>query len=131
MQEIQAKWFNIAACTDSGAKVDSHRLSMDSFWGLYLITGTASLTALIIFFSLLLYDYRRDPNVKGNGNSEMDDSSTRKSLKSLPRAMKLFMDYVDQKESSTSGPKPRVSEVSLSNSPCSTPGPEGSPSEGM
>jgi hypothetical protein len=76
--------------------------------------------ALIIFFSTLLYDYMRDPNVKYNDNSEMGDLSTGKSLK---RAMKSFMVYVDQKEGSTSSPTPSVSEISLNqrNSPFSPP----------
>ena len=109
MQQIQAKWLNSSSCGDSGAKINSNRLSMESFWGLYLITGSVSVLALIIFFSMLLYDYMRDPNVKDNDNSEMGDPSTRKSLK---RAVKSFMVYVDQKEGSTSSTKPRVQRVS-------------------
>lgn len=114
MQEIQDKWFNITTCTDSRAKMHSDRLSIDSFWGLYLITRTASLTALFVFFSLLLHDYRRDLNVRANDiNSEMHDPSSKRYLKSLARALQSFIEYVDQKRSSTSGPKPIVSEVSI------------------
>jgi ionotropic glutamate receptor len=129
MQKIQAKWFNGTACTDSGANVDSDRLSMHSFWGLYLITGTVSFIALIIFFSLLLYDYMRDPNVTASDNSQMDDPSTGKSLKTWSRAMKSFIVYVDQKEGSTSSTKADVSEISMSNSPCSTPSFTSTPSD--
>jgi hypothetical protein len=93
---------------------------MGSFWGLYLITGTASLIAVIIFFSLLLCGYMKNPTVEGNDNSELGDPSTRKSLKSLYRAMKSFIEYVDQKEGSNSGPRSRVSD-SPRNSQCSTP----------
>jgi hypothetical protein len=71
-------WLNSTVCTVSGDKMESKRLSMENFWGLYLITGTVSLIALIIFFSMLIYDYKRDPNVKGN---DMGDPSTEKSLK--------------------------------------------------
>eukprot|EP00253_Pinus_taeda_P024188 PITA_24188 len=119
MQQIQAKWLNSTACADSGAKVDSNRLSMDSFWGLYLITGSVSVIALVIFVSMLLYEYMRDPNVMDKDNSEMGDPSTGKSLK---RAMKSFMVYIDQKEGSTSSPNRRVSEMSpnQSNSPFSS-----------
>eukprot|EP00253_Pinus_taeda_P033031 PITA_33031 len=127
MQQIQAKWLNSTACTDSGAKVDSNRLSMESFWGLYLITGSASVIALVIFLSMLLYEYMRDPNVMDNDNCKMDDPSTGKSLK---RAMKSFMVYIDQKEGSTSSPNRRVSEMSPSqrNSPFSPPALTSSPS---
>lgn len=127
MQQIQAKWLNSTACADSGAKVDSNRLSMDSFWGLYLITGSVSVIALVIFVSMLLYEYMRDPNVMDKDNSEMGDPSTGKSLK---RAMKSFMVYIDQKEGSTSSPNRRVSEMSpnQSNSPFSSPAFTSSPS---
>ena len=120
MQDIQNKWLNSTACTNSGSKVDSNRLCMGSFWGLFLITGTASLIAVIILFSLLLYYYMKDPNVKGNDNNELDDLSTGKCLKSLYSAMKSFIEYVDQKEGSTPDPRPRVSD-SLRNSQWSTP----------
>lgn len=111
MQQIETKWFNNTGCTDSGAKVGSNRLSMGSFWGLYLITGSVSLVAVTIFFFRLLCIYMRDPNVKDDNNNELGDPSTGKSLK---RAMKSFMVYVAQKESSASSPKARVSEISLS-----------------
>eukprot|EP00253_Pinus_taeda_P011673 PITA_11673 len=127
MQQIQTKWLNSTACVDSGAKVDSNRLSMDSFWGLYLITGSVSVIALVIFVSMLLYEYMRDPNVMDKDNSEMGNPSTGKSLK---RAMKSFMVYIDQKEGSTSSPNRRVSDTSpnQSNSPFSSPAFTSSPS---
>lgn len=115
MQEIENKWFSSTACTDSGANVNSNRFSIEIFWGLYAITGGASLIALIMCIFRLLYDFKRDPNVERHG--EMGDESVGKSLKPLSRDMKLFLKYVDQKEGSRT-----------SNSPCSTPGFTTSPS---
>eukprot|EP00253_Pinus_taeda_P031320 PITA_31320 len=111
MQQIETMWLNNTACTDSGAKVGSNRLSMGSFWALYLITGSVSLAAVTISFFRLLCNYMRDPNIKDGNNNELGDPSTGKSLK---RAMKSFMVYVAQKESSALSPKTRVSEISLS-----------------
>ncbi|KAH9317370.1 hypothetical protein KI387_019139, partial [Taxus chinensis] len=60
MQRIQNKWFNMTACsTQYGAPVESNRLGMKSFWGLHLITGTASVVALVSFIRRLLYKYTR------------------------------------------------------------------------
>ncbi|KAH9313521.1 hypothetical protein KI387_022148, partial [Taxus chinensis] len=71
MQRIQNKWFNMTACiTQSGAPVESNRLSMKSFWGLYLITGTASVVALVSFIGRLLYKYTR-----GHGHSPSPSAS--------------------------------------------------------
>eukprot|EP01018_Ginkgo_biloba_P014871 Gb_39752 [translate_table: standard] len=101
LQRIQSKWFNNTACTNPGAKVVSNRLSMESFWGLYLITGTASIVALILFFSRLLCNFIRDPNAV---EETQGNPSTGKSLKS-------FAKYVDR----------RKRKRSRSNSPSSTP----------
>eukprot|EP00253_Pinus_taeda_P033447 PITA_33447 len=109
IQQIKNKWLNNTACTYSGTEVGSNRLSMGSFWGLYLITGSISSVALTIFFSMLLRNYMREPNVKDTNNSEVGDPSTGKSLKS---AIKSFMVYVDQRESPTSSPVTRESEIS-------------------
>lgn len=128
MQEIETKWLTSSDCTDSETKVDSSRLSIDSFWGLYLITGTASLITLTIFFTMLFYDYKRDPNVKAHNDNDMRDLSAGTPLKSLSRAMKLFIEYVDQKEDSTSAPNPKVP-TSPTDCSCSTPTFAGGPSD--
>ncbi|GLJ24212.1 hypothetical protein SUGI_0461620 [Cryptomeria japonica] len=49
MQKIEAMYFNDTLCASPGATVDSNRLSIYSFGGLFLITGTVSLIALMIF----------------------------------------------------------------------------------
>ncbi|GLJ24186.1 hypothetical protein SUGI_0461310 [Cryptomeria japonica] len=50
MQKIEKMYFNDTLCASPGAVVDSNRLSIYSFWGLFLITGTGSLIALVEFF---------------------------------------------------------------------------------
>eukprot|EP01018_Ginkgo_biloba_P014874 Gb_39753 [translate_table: standard] len=102
MQGIQSKWFNNnTACTNPGGKVVPNRLSMESFWGLFLITGTASIVALILCFSRLLYNFIRDPKAveETQGNP------------SIGKSLKSFAKYVDRRERKRS----------RSNSPCSTP----------
>uniref|UniRef100_A0A0D6QSD2 Glutamate receptor n=1 Tax=Araucaria cunninghamii TaxID=56994 RepID=A0A0D6QSD2_ARACU len=87
MQRIQNKWFNMTACTKAGAQVDSDRLSMESFWGLYLLTGTASVVALLLCIARLLYNYTRH-------------DSTPKAA-SLSTHFKSFVHYFDRREPSS------------------------------
>ncbi|KAM3711227.1 hypothetical protein ACJW31_01G091900 [Castanea mollissima] len=60
MKEIENAWFGDQSnCPSSNSQVSSGSLSLDSFWGLFLIAGIASLLALIISFSMFLYKERR------------------------------------------------------------------------
>ncbi|KAF3947220.1 hypothetical protein CMV_026617 [Castanea mollissima] len=60
MKEIEKAWFgDHRNCSSSNTQVSSGRLSLESFWGLFLIAGIASLSALIISFSMFLYKERR------------------------------------------------------------------------
>lgn len=65
MKRIESKWFNSDnnkdsnnCPADSNPSVTSSTLSLDSFWGLFLIAGVASLSALIIFAILFFYRHR-------------------------------------------------------------------------
>ncbi|XP_058068556.1 glutamate receptor 2.7-like [Magnolia sinica] len=59
MLEIEQKWFGQqTACLDrsaSQASVTSNNLTLDSFWGLFLIAGTASALAFFIFLVRFLH----------------------------------------------------------------------------
>nr|POE92241.1 glutamate receptor 2.8 [Quercus suber] len=60
MKEIEKAWFGDQSnCSSSNTQVSSGSLSLESFWGLFLIAGVASLSALIISFSMFLYKERR------------------------------------------------------------------------
>ena len=63
MSLIENKWFNrlnlASDCPDQAtADLSSNRLSVSSFWGLFLIAGVASFLALLIFVALFLYEHR-------------------------------------------------------------------------
>ncbi|XP_010098408.2 glutamate receptor 2.7 [Morus notabilis] len=69
MKEIENAWFTSAtACPDSSAAASSASLGLNSFWGLFLIAGSASLSTLTIFVAMFLYKHRKiwtrfDPEV--------------------------------------------------------------------
>ncbi|GMI89252.1 GLUTAMATE RECEPTOR 2.7, glutamate receptor 2.7 [Hibiscus trionum] len=60
MEQIQNKWFKNgeATCPDSDTFVSSNSLGLDSFWGLFLIAGVSSTSALIMFAAMFLYEQR-------------------------------------------------------------------------
>ncbi|KAK8535182.1 hypothetical protein V6N12_056711 [Hibiscus sabdariffa] len=59
MEQIQNKWFKSdQSCPDVDPIVSSTRLGLDSFWGLFLLAGIASVAALIMFAAMFLYEQR-------------------------------------------------------------------------
>jgi ionotropic glutamate receptor len=58
--DLENKWFKKDGnCEDlSIPKVSSYSLGLESFWGLFLIAGVASILALIIFVASFTYRHR-------------------------------------------------------------------------
>ncbi|XWS17895.1 hypothetical protein CRYUN_Cryun33cG0107700 [Craigia yunnanensis] len=58
MKQIEDAWFNKESCPGSNTMVSSDSLGVESFWGLFLIAGVASISTLIIFAAMFLYEQR-------------------------------------------------------------------------
>ncbi|KAH7537904.1 hypothetical protein FEM48_Zijuj03G0142400 [Ziziphus jujuba var. spinosa] len=59
-KEIEKKWFGqVTNYQDFNSQVSSNVLGLESFWGLFLITGVASLSALIVFAAMFIYQQRQ------------------------------------------------------------------------
>ncbi|XVF89458.1 hypothetical protein PTKIN_Ptkin19aG0131900 [Pterospermum kingtungense] len=58
MKQIEDAWFSKESCSDPNASVSSNSLGVESFWGLFLIAGVASISALIIFAAMFSYEQR-------------------------------------------------------------------------
>ncbi|PON89450.1 Ionotropic glutamate receptor [Trema orientale] len=60
MKNIENKWFGSqTSCPDPNTQVSSNSLGLESFWGLFLIVGIASLSALVIYVATFLYEHRQ------------------------------------------------------------------------
>ncbi|KDP43923.1 hypothetical protein JCGZ_05390 [Jatropha curcas] len=58
-KEIEEKWFGKQlTCPYSSNSVPSSRLGLNSFWGLFLIAGVASLLSLIIYMAMFIHKNR-------------------------------------------------------------------------
>ncbi|KAM0939245.1 putative periplasmic binding protein-like I [Dioscorea sansibarensis] len=56
MSDIERRWFGDQTnCPNLGNKLSSNSLNFVSFWGLFLITGTASLLAFCLYWIIFLY----------------------------------------------------------------------------
>eukprot|EP01018_Ginkgo_biloba_P026530 Gb_20613 [translate_table: standard] len=91
MQRIRDQWFKISkSCNTEGSRVDSNRLNLKNFWGVFLITGSVSLLALVFYFCRLVYRFARNlPD-----HTEEDGPS----VNSISRRLQLFADYADRRE---------------------------------
>ncbi|KAJ8634714.1 hypothetical protein MRB53_008981 [Persea americana] len=59
MVAIEQAWFGSqTTCLDQATSITSNSLTLDSFWGLFLIAGAASTLALLVFFARFLYQHK-------------------------------------------------------------------------
>lgn len=58
LQRIHDKWFGSSQCdfTDS---TESNHLGLASFWGIFLVTGLVSLTAVVFYFKLRILSFMK------------------------------------------------------------------------
>ncbi|EHA8588294.1 putative Glutamate receptor 3.3 [Cocos nucifera] len=90
LQRIHDKWLTRSGCTQS-TDLESDRLDLGSFWGLFLICGMACTVALIIYFFLMLRQFLRHYPVEETDSSGQGSSRSARSLHS-------FFSFVDEKE---------------------------------
>ncbi|GAB4825156.1 hypothetical protein Ancab_008031 [Ancistrocladus abbreviatus] len=97
LQRVHDKWLKKSACSTTADQVEENRLSLKSFWGLFLICGTACILALVVFFCRILYQYSRYSSLEaGEGNIEVGDAVS--SRRPIPSRRTSFKDYFDKKE---------------------------------
>lgn len=59
MQRIHDLWLSTTECDSTATQVESTQLDLGSFWGLFLITGLASISSLVIYTIRLLWLFVR------------------------------------------------------------------------
>ncbi|KAK9034167.1 hypothetical protein V6N11_050342 [Hibiscus sabdariffa] len=98
LQKIHNKWLTHSECSLQVNQIDENQLSLNSFWGLFLICGIACVLALIIFFYRVFAQYRRfSPEDEESEMETIEPSrSSRRSIRST--SFKQIIDFVDKKE---------------------------------
>jgi ionotropic glutamate receptor len=81
LQKLHDKWLTRSACSSEGAKQDVDRLQLTSFWGLFLLCGSACLLSLLFYLIKMVRQYTR--------HSSNTSQSTQ---------IKSFLTFVKEKE---------------------------------
>ncbi|KAL8142718.1 hypothetical protein V2J09_015750 [Rumex salicifolius] len=105
LQRIHDKWLSRDTCSsDSSTEVDVNELSLQSFWGLFLLCGVVCFIGLGIFFCRVMCQYRRYiPDMGGDHHAQHEtemvtpEPSVRTPTQQLPSIRDLF-EFVDKKE---------------------------------
>ncbi|XVE69579.1 hypothetical protein DITRI_Ditri10aG0002500 [Diplodiscus trichospermus] len=108
LQRIHDKWLKQSTCSLESTEIESNRLHLSSFWGLFLICGIACFVALFVYFLQILRRLRSAPP---------PDSASSGLSSSRSGPLQRFLSLMDEKEDqSKSGRKRRKIEKSLSES---------------
>ncbi|KAB5527622.1 hypothetical protein DKX38_021469 [Salix brachista] len=96
LQKIREKWFcTMRSCPgDKKHRQEPNKLNLISFWGLYLLCGAFSLTAILVFLVRMVCQFVRYKRRQMQSSSPSPmPSSTRCS-----QVIRHFFDFIDEKE---------------------------------
>ncbi|KAH9744719.1 glutamate receptor 3.7 [Citrus sinensis] len=96
LQKLHEKWFCKEGCPEERRQhSEPHQLRLISFWGLYLLCGTITFTAFLVFLLRMVCQYVRYKQQQMHPHSPSSSSSfsTRYS-----KAVFNFFDFIDEKE---------------------------------
>ncbi|KAA8524618.1 hypothetical protein F0562_011041 [Nyssa sinensis] len=97
LQKINDKWLSRSGCSTQANEVDANRLSLKSFWGLFLICGIVCFIALTLFFYRVLGQYRKySPEGEEQEIEETEPARPRRVTRAP--SFKNLIDFVDKKE---------------------------------
>ncbi|CAM8951706.1 hypothetical protein QQ045_018405 [Rhodiola kirilowii] len=99
LQRIHDKWLTNGACSVQTNQVDSSQLSLNSFWGLFLICFIVCVLALSIFWYRVLCQYKRftpEAEVEAAPHELEPPGPSRRPTKTT--SFKNLMEFVDKKE---------------------------------
>ena len=89
LQRIHDKWLLKSSCTMESAELESDRLHLKSFWGLFLICGIACSIALFIYFMQIMHQLR---------TADPPDAITSEASSGRSRPLHRFLSLMDEKE---------------------------------
>ncbi|CAA7024380.1 unnamed protein product [Microthlaspi erraticum] len=106
LQRIHDKWLMKNACTLENAELESDRLHLKSFWGLFLICGVACVLALFLYFVQIIRQLYNPKPEEDGGDAIARENHDSSSLRST--RLQRFLSLMDEKEDvSKAGSKKR------------------------
>ncbi|XP_030523784.1 glutamate receptor 3.6 [Rhodamnia argentea] len=88
LQRMHDKWLMRSACTSQGTKLTLDRLHLKSFWGLFVLCGSACFLALFIYFLMMVHQFSQH-------YSEEPESAASSSRSGR---LRTFLSFIDEKE---------------------------------
>lgn len=96
LQKIHDKWLSKFTCAAQVNDIDSNKLSLSSFWGLFLICGTACCLALVIFCIRVFCQYMKF--IPDDEEAEENIEPVRARRTSRSTSFKNIFGFVDKRE---------------------------------
>ncbi|KAL2652764.1 hypothetical protein R1flu_020892 [Riccia fluitans] len=94
LQKIHDYWLNSHDCTPLGPLVDANELGLNTFWGLFLITGAASILCVVVYYSRLIWQH-----YKSYRDEEFSESETLSSRTSRGRSfLRSLVSFIEEAE---------------------------------
>ncbi|XP_019447367.1 PREDICTED: glutamate receptor 3.4-like [Lupinus angustifolius] len=100
LQKIHDKWLLKQDCVVEFSDDESYKLSLSSFWVLFLIIGIACFIALTVFFIKVMCQYNKfnpDPDEE-HGDDKVQVQPARFKRPMLTTSFRELMDFVDKRE---------------------------------
>ncbi|KAL3615270.1 hypothetical protein CASFOL_040931 [Castilleja foliolosa] len=100
LERIRNKWLSRDQCSRQTNPIDDNRLSLKSFWGLFLICAIVFLVALFVYFCRVCWQYSRynaDHHGESNDVEGADPECSRRRT-ARTSSFKDLIDFVDKKE---------------------------------
>jgi ionotropic glutamate receptor len=107
LQRIHKKWLSRKACGSQATSNESDELQLQSFWGLFLISGAACFIALLIYFCSMIRQFSRHVPEESHPSTGASSRSTH---------LRTFISFVDEKEEVYKSKSKRKREHALSDS---------------
>ncbi|KAI0529678.1 hypothetical protein KFK09_002232 [Dendrobium nobile] len=100
LQRIHDKWLTRTGCDSQDSSIGSNQLSLQSFWGLFLICGVSCVIALSIFFMRIICQYKKyiSPEETESNMSEITPSEPSLKRPVHLGSIKGLLNFVDRKE---------------------------------
>ncbi|XP_031131306.1 glutamate receptor 3.3 [Ipomoea triloba] len=98
LQRIHDKWLTRTSCSSDSTEIESDRLHLKSFWGLFLLCGAACFLALFIYFVQIMLKFRR----VARAEPVADGSSSTRS-----RRLQTLLSLIDEKSDPSKRDKKR------------------------
>ncbi|XP_047966336.1 glutamate receptor 3.3-like [Salvia hispanica] len=106
LQRIHDKWLTTSTCSSDNTELESDRLHLKSFWGLYLLCGVACFLALVVYFIQIINRYRQ---------AARDEFTSSEGSSSRSKRIQTLLSLIDEKEDiSRRDRKRRKLEMSMS-----------------